>query len=70
VLCSSCNKTEEPKKVEPKVAQMRSICELATLKCYYHNVAKFEEKDAEKFLWMSKDKNKTADSKQEEEDFF
>lgn len=25
---------------EPDLSQIRSICELATLKCYYHNVAK------------------------------
>lgn len=25
---------------EPDIAQVRSICELATLECYYHNVAK------------------------------
>ena len=27
--------------VEPQVSQMRSICELATMECYYHNVAKY-----------------------------
>ena len=27
---------------------MRTICELATMDCYYHNVAKYYEKDADK----------------------
>lgn len=26
--------------LEPDLAQIRSICDLATLECYYHNVAK------------------------------
>lgn len=47
--------------VEPQVSQMQAICELATMECYYHNVAKysqdggngifgFEKKD--KHFWM------------------
>ena len=36
---------------------MRSICELATMECYYHNVAKFYEENAESFLWFTKDKH-------------
>ena len=28
---------------EPNVSQMRSICNLAVMDCYYHNVAKFRE---------------------------
>ena len=35
---------------------MKAICELATMKCYYHTVAKYKEENAEQFLWMSKDK--------------
>ncbi len=31
---------EEPVVEEPDILQIRSICELATLECYYHNVAK------------------------------
>lgn len=38
------NKKEEHTRVEvvnePDISQIRSICELATLECYYHNVAK------------------------------
>ena len=31
-----------------------SVCELATLKCYYHNVAKYFEEDASGALWWKK----------------
>ena len=34
--------TNNPK--EPDITQIRSICNLATLECYYHNVAKSEKK--------------------------
>lgn len=43
--------------MEPKTSQMKAICELAVMDCYYHNVAKFSEEDAEKFLFWGKDKN-------------
>jgi len=46
----------EPK-MEPKIAQMKSICELAVMECYYHNVAKFKEEDAEGILFWKKDKH-------------
>ena len=29
---------------KPALSQIRSICELATLECYYHNVKKSEKK--------------------------
>lgn len=25
--------------IQPEIAQMRAICELAVMECYYHNVA-------------------------------
>ena len=51
---SSCSKKEAPspetndsleqeiiqRASVPDISQIRSICELATLECYYHNVAK------------------------------
>lgn len=39
---TGCSKPIENKKSteEPEITQIRSICELATLECYYHNVAK------------------------------
>ena len=49
--CSSVKKIN----VEPEILQMKAICELATMKCYYHNVAMCEQKDVKKFLWWSKD---------------
>ena len=42
--------------IEPQVEQMRSICELATLDCYYHNVAKYNFENAEGVLWWQKDR--------------
>lgn len=57
LLFTSCNNVTAFKKdLKPQVNQMRSICELATMECYYHNVAKFDEKDAEVFLFWKKDK--------------
>lgn len=58
VLCSSCKNTKDAAKtIEPEETQMKSICELATMDCYYHNVAKYMEEDAEGILWWKKDKN-------------
>ena len=58
VACSHQSK-EEPICMEPKISQMKAICELAVMECYYHNVAKYYEKDAVKgFLGIgSKDKH-------------
>ena len=53
-----CGEAEQKEPViEPQVSQMKSICELAVMECYYHNVAKFREEDAETILWWSKDKH-------------
>ncbi|MBQ8518335.1 MAG: DUF4230 domain-containing protein [Agathobacter sp.] len=54
--CVSCGK-EDATMMELQVSDMREICELATMDCYYHNVAKFNHKNAETFLWFSKDKH-------------
>ena len=48
---------EEPLNMEPQVSQMKAICELAVMDCYYHNVAKFTEEDAQGMLWWKKDKH-------------
>ena len=41
--------------MEPKVSQMKAICELAVMDCYYHNVAKYFQKDADPgFLGIGK----------------
>lgn len=42
---------------EPQVSQMRAICELATMDCYYHNVAKYKAEDVEGILWFKKDEH-------------
>lgn len=53
------NKSErDEKKEELNISQMQSICELATLECYYHNTAKFNSEkevlfwDTSKTLWV------------------
>lgn len=54
--CTACGKTsEEALHTEPDVVQMQEICELATMKCFYRNVAKVFQEDAEGFLWWKKD---------------
>ena len=47
-LCASGDASAPPATEEPQITQMRTICELATMDCYYHNVAKYYEKDADK----------------------
>ena len=49
VVLTGCGKQETVQMPEPKIEQVRSICNLATVQCYYHNVAKSEKK-AEKGL--------------------
>lgn len=57
LLCTSCNKAEPVEVPEPEESQLKSICQLSVLEGYFHNVVKYEQKDAEKFLWMTKDKH-------------
>ncbi len=55
--CVACSKREEENiiSMEPKISQMKAICELAVMECYYHNVAKYFEEDAYKgFLGIGK----------------
>ena len=40
--CSNSRPDDGVKEIAPQASQMKSICELATMKCYYHNVAKAE----------------------------
>ena len=47
-LCSCGESSVPTAHEEPQITQMRTICELATMDCYYHNVAKYYEKDADK----------------------
>lgn len=55
VACGNNQVELEPE--EPEVAQMKAICELAVMDCYYHNVAKFKHEDADGVLWWKKDKH-------------
>lgn len=56
LACTSCDAREEENLPEPRLSHMKSICELSVMECYYHNVAKYDEKDAERFLFWTKDK--------------
>ena len=59
IICISftaCIFDEQVKEITPQASQMKSICELATMDCYYHNVAKYSEKDATGTLWWKKDR--------------
>lgn len=56
LLLSACGTPAEETTLVPEVSQMQAICELSVMECYYHNVAKFYQEDAESFLFWSKDK--------------
>lgn len=43
-MFSGCSQKTDGTPEEPDIMQIRSICNLATLECYYHNVAKSEKK--------------------------
>lgn len=55
-VSGNMEETQQEADIVPQVAQMKSICELATMKCYYHNVAKYYEEDASGILWWKKDR--------------
>lgn len=55
-IISCSTEKNESQEVEPQVSQMKSICELATMKCYYHNVAKYTKEDASGFWFWRKDR--------------
>ena len=42
-MISGCSQKNSQTTNEPDITQIRSICNLATLECYYHNVAKSEK---------------------------
>lgn len=49
--------TEAFSNTEPQLSQMKTICDLAVMDCYYHNVAKYYEEDASGVLLWKKDKH-------------
>lgn len=54
LACSACGNKKVQER-EPQVSEMKAICELATMDCYFHNVAKVKQEDVKSFLWWSKD---------------
>ena len=60
IFLSSCTEhvAEESSRIDivPNVSRMKSICELAVIDCYYHNIAKSYEPDVEGHLWWKKDR--------------
>lgn len=52
-ILSGCKQSNNVIVKEPDITQIRSLCNLATLKCYYHNVAK-SKKTADS--WFKKDR--------------
>lgn len=56
--CGMAKKEEQEPQPQISISQMRSICELATLECYYHNTAKLESEkkvlfwNTSKKLWI------------------
>lgn len=56
LMTASCRATQEPPDIEPELSEMKAICELSVMDCYYHNVAKYFEEDADGILWWQKDK--------------
>ena len=47
-ICAACGQqaAAEPANMGPQVSQMKAICELAVMECYYHKVAKYFVEDA------------------------
>ena len=52
VACMGCSQEKAP---EPELARMKSICELAVMDCYYHDVAKTNNDDVSGILLWKKD---------------
>ena len=58
MMCfSSMSCAKEIKNIAPETSQMKSICELAVMECYYHNVAKYKEENATGMLLWKKDRH-------------
>ena len=58
MMCfSSMSCAKEIKNIAPETSQMKSICELAVMECYYHNVTKYKEENATGILWWEKDRH-------------
>ena len=55
--CGAEQEAADTMQMEPQLSQMKTISELATMKCYYHNVAEYYQKNASGYLLWKKDKN-------------
>ena len=55
MLCiGGCGDKNQKKEEKADFSAISSVCELATLKCYYHNVAKSETEASGLFKWLGK----------------
>lgn len=52
MLCLTGCADKKGEKKEADFSAIQSVCELATLKCYYHNVAKSETEASGLFKWL------------------
>lgn len=62
VFCTACESLmprEEDKMIEivPQLSQVKDVCQLAVIECYYHDVARNTEEDAEGFWLWKKDRH-------------
>ena len=57
LLITACGTSVVEEKPTPQKSRMINICELATMECYYHNVAKYFEENAAGHLWFKQDKH-------------
>ncbi len=56
-IITGCGSTEPEVIARPELDQVKTICELATLECYYHNVARSEKLSGEGIShWGEKDR--------------
>lgn len=55
--CGAEKEVADTTQMEPELSQMKTISELATMECYYHNVAEIYQKDAVGYFLWKKDKN-------------
>ena len=54
---AACGGSAQETTMKPEASQMKAICELAVMDCYYHNVAKFKDEDAAGIFFWQKDKH-------------
>ena len=54
---AACGGSAYKNTMEPETSQMKAICELAVMDCYYHNVAKFKDEDAAGIFFWQKNKH-------------